>query len=136
MGSHACLAAKESHGFHESQGGTSRGSDLYHRGSSRRLDPAVRRDRKLKLALLNWRRAGSDRPWRAGVGVHWLGGVADMTKEKPFSATFKLEKETKNTVRYAEEAEGRRPVVGTVYIDKYELGQPYPERIRVSIEPV
>jgi hypothetical protein len=27
----------------------------------------------------------------------------DMTKE--FSATFKLEKETKNTVRYAEEAE-------------------------------
>ncbi len=41
-----------------------------------------------------------------------------MTKEQPFSATFKLEKETKNTVRYAEEAEGRRPVVGTVYIDK------------------
>jgi hypothetical protein len=34
-----------------------------------------------------------------------------MTKEKPFSATFKLEKETKNTVRYAEEAEDRRPVV-------------------------
>ena len=29
-----------------------------------------------------------------------------MTKEKPFSATFKLEKETKHTVRYAEEAEG------------------------------
>jgi hypothetical protein len=25
-----------------------------------------------------------------------------MTKEEPFSATFKLEKETKNTVRYAE----------------------------------
>ena len=44
-----------------------------------------------------------------------------MTKEKPFSATFKLEKETKNTVRYVEEAEGRRPVVGMVYIDKYEL---------------
>jgi hypothetical protein len=69
------------------------------------------------------------------MGVHWLGEVAGMTKGKPFSATFKLEKETKNTVRYAEEAEGRRPVVGTVYIDKYELGQPYPQRIRVSIEP-
>jgi hypothetical protein len=27
----------------------------------------------------------------------------NMTKEKPFSATFKLDKETKNTVRYAEE---------------------------------
>ena len=38
-------------------------------------------------------------------------------------------------MRYDEEAEGRRPVVGTVYIDKYELGQPYPERIRVTIEP-
>jgi hypothetical protein len=52
-----------------------------------------------------------------------------MTKEKPFSATCKLEKETKNTVRYAEEAEDRRPVVGTVYIDKYELPKPFPKRI-------
>jgi len=58
-----------------------------------------------------------------------------MTKEKRFSAMFKPEKETKNTVRYAEEAEGRRPVIGTVYIE-YELSQPYPERIRVSIEPL
>ena len=58
-----------------------------------------------------------------------------MTKEKPFSATFKLEKETKNTVRYVEEAEGRRPVVGMVYIDKYELSKTFPEKIRVTIEP-
>ena len=43
--------------------------------------------------------------------------------------------ETKNTVRYAEEAEDRRPVVGTVYIDKYELTMPFPEKIRVTIEP-
>jgi hypothetical protein len=48
-----------------------------------------------------------------------------LTKENPFSVTFKLEKETKNTVRYAEEAEGRRPVVGTVYIDKHELPKPF-----------
>jgi hypothetical protein len=59
-----------------------------------------------------------------------------MTKDQPFSATFKLDKETKNTVRYAEEAEDRRPVVGTVYIDRYELPKPYPQRIRVTIEPV
>ena len=59
-----------------------------------------------------------------------------MTKEQPFSGTFKLEKETKNTVRYAEEAEDRRPVVGTVYVDKYELPKPYPEKIRVTIEVV
>ena len=57
-----------------------------------------------------------------------------MTKKEPFSATFKQEKETKNTVRYSEESEDRRPVVGTVYIDKYELPNPYPERIRVTIE--
>jgi hypothetical protein len=57
-----------------------------------------------------------------------------MIKDQPFSATFKLDKETKNTVRYAEEAEGRRPVVGMAYVDKYELGQPYPQRIRVTVE--
>ena len=59
-----------------------------------------------------------------------------MTKEQPFSGMFKLDKETKNTVRYAEEAEDRRPVVGTVYIDKYELPRPYPKRIRVAVEPI
>ena len=37
-----------------------------------------------------------------------------MTKQQPFSGTFKLDKKTKNTVQYAEEAEGRRPVVGTI----------------------
>ena len=57
-----------------------------------------------------------------------------MTNKEPFSATFKLNKETKNTIRYAEEAEKRRPIVGTVYVDKYELPKPYPEKIRVTIE--
>lgn len=53
-----------------------------------------------------------------------------------FSGTFKFDKETRNTVRYAEEAEGRRPVVGTVYVDKYELPKPFPKRIRVTVEPL
>ena len=57
-----------------------------------------------------------------------------MTKEQPFSGMFKLDKETKNTVRYAVEAENRRPVVGTVYVDKYELPKPFPKRIRVTVE--
>ena len=47
-----------------------------------------------------------------------------MTKEEPFSSTFKQEKETENTVRYTEESGDRRPVVGTVYFDKYELPKP------------
>ncbi|PYU31507.1 MAG: hypothetical protein DMG28_14995 [Acidobacteria bacterium] len=59
-----------------------------------------------------------------------------MTKEQPFSGIFKLDKETKNTVRYAEEAENRRPVVGTIYVDKYELPRPFPKQVRVTIEPV
>ncbi len=59
-----------------------------------------------------------------------------MKMGEPFSGMFKLDKETKNTVRYAEEAEGRRPVIGTVYVDKYELPKPFPKRIRVTIEPV
>ncbi len=59
-----------------------------------------------------------------------------MTKEQPFSGTFKLDKEAKNAVRYAEEAEGRRAVVGTVYVDKYELPKPFPKRIRMTVEPV
>ncbi len=59
-----------------------------------------------------------------------------MNKGEPFSATFKLDKETKNTVRYAEKAENRRPVVGTVYVDKYELPKPFPKRIRVTVEPL
>jgi hypothetical protein len=32
-------------------------------------------------------------------------------------------------------AEGRRPVVGTAYLDEYELPKRYPQRIRVTIEP-
>ncbi|MFY9584030.1 MAG: hypothetical protein WAR21_06010 [Candidatus Acidiferrales bacterium] len=47
-----------------------------------------------------------------------------------------MDKETKNTVRYAEEAENQRPVVGTVYVDKYELPKPFPKRIRVTVEPL
>ena len=37
-------------------------------------------------------------------------------------------------IRYAEEVEERRPIVGMVYVDKYELPKPYPEKIRVTIE--
>jgi hypothetical protein len=90
---------------------------------------ATESQRKRRWAQANARRAAED---LGGCRHIALSEVADMTKENPFSATFKLEKETKNTVRYAE---GRRPVVGTVYIDKYELPKPYPQTIRVTIEP-
>ena len=41
------------------------------------------------------------------------------------SEHFELDKETKTTMRSAEEAENRRPLVGTVYVDKYELPKPF-----------
>ena len=51
-----------------------------------------------------------------------------MTKGEPFTATFKLDKETRNTIRYAEEAEGQRPVVGMLYVQKAELKEPLRSR--------
>jgi len=58
-----------------------------------------------------------------------------MTKEKPFSATFKLEKETKNTVRDAEEAAGEGAGGGHGVLRQIELPKPFSDKIRVTIEP-
>ncbi|MDE0294475.1 MAG: hypothetical protein OXH92_09250 [Bryobacterales bacterium] len=57
-----------------------------------------------------------------------------MTKQEPYSATFKLDKETRNTVRYAEEAEKQHAAIGMLYVQKDELPEPYPKRIRVTIQ--
>lgn len=48
---------------------------------------------------------------------------------------FKLEKVTKNTCRYQEElSEEHSPVIQTLYVQKWFLGDPPPEEIRVKIE--
>ena len=47
---------------------------------------------------------------------------------------FVMERETKNTVRFQEEANGKPPVVGTLYVQRWALGQPLPERLTVTIE--
>jgi len=48
---------------------------------------------------------------------------------------FKLEKETKNTNRYQEQPEeGKPPVIGTLYIQKWFLGNPAPKEITITIE--
>ena len=53
-------------------------------------------------------------------------------------ATFTKEKETKNTVRYSEEAADGPPKVGTLYVQKWALkqanGGTYPQTIKVTIE--
>ena len=52
---------------------------------------------------------------------------------------FTYEKETKNTIRYQEELgevgySSRDIAVGTLYIQKEVLGEPAPQRLRVTIE--
>ena len=47
---------------------------------------------------------------------------------------FTIERETKNTVRYQEEADGKPPAIGTIYVQKWFLGQNPPQRIAVTIQ--
>jgi hypothetical protein len=49
--------------------------------------------------------------------------------------SFEIEKETKNTLRYAEVSEGQPPVVGTLYIQKWAM-KGAPKRIQVTIDVV
>ena len=51
-----------------------------------------------------------------------------------FTATFVKEKITKNTIRYQEETEGQPPKVRTIYIQNWVLGNPAPEKIKVTVE--
>ena len=46
---------------------------------------------------------------------------------------FEIEKETKNTIRYAEVAEGQPPIIGTIYIQKWAL-EGTPKQINVTVE--
>ncbi len=50
------------------------------------------------------------------------------------SITMELEKETKNTVRYTEKAEGKPPVIGTLYIQKWATSPDTPKTITVTVE--
>ncbi len=47
--------------------------------------------------------------------------------------TFTLERETKNTIRYAEDANGKPPAVGTLYVQKWLLGTAPPKNLIVTI---
>ena len=48
---------------------------------------------------------------------------------------FEQEKETKNTIRFQEVPEaGKPPVIGTLYIQKWAIGQEVPQPLSVKIE--
>ena len=55
-------------------------------------------------------------------------------------ATFKVEKDTKNTRRYAEVPGDGPPIINTIYVQKWAAkklaGGQMPDRIRVTVEVV
>ena len=46
---------------------------------------------------------------------------------------FEIEKETKNTIRYSEVAEGQPPIIGTIYVQKWALTGT-PKQVKVILE--
>jgi hypothetical protein len=48
--------------------------------------------------------------------------------------TFTLERETKNTIRYAEDADGKPPAIGTLYVQKWLLEKEPPKTLTITIE--
>ena len=49
-----------------------------------------------------------------------------------FDITFDLEKETKGAVRYAERGAPDAHKIGTVYVRKTALKEPYPKAIKLN----
>ena len=47
---------------------------------------------------------------------------------------FVYEKETKNTVRFTESQEGKPPIIGTLYIQKWVFKDGVPNTLKVTIE--
>jgi len=64
------------------------------------------------------------------VACEWKAVVPVETQR----LVFVLERETKNTMRYQEESEGKPPVVGTLYVQRWALGSPVPARLEVTIK--
>ena len=53
---------------------------------------------------------------------------------EPQTLTFALGKETKNTIRSQEETNGKPPAVGTLYLQKWLLGNEPPKTLSVTIQ--
>ena len=47
--------------------------------------------------------------------------------------TFALERETKNTIRYLEQTDGKPPAVGTIYLQKWAMGDQPPKTLTVTV---
>ena len=53
--------------------------------------------------------------------------------EKKLEAVFEYEKSTKNTYRYSEVATDKPPVINTLYVQKWALGNEPPRKLRVTV---
>ncbi len=47
--------------------------------------------------------------------------------------TFALERETKNTIRYSEQTDGKPTAVGTIYVQKWAMGDQPPKTLTVKV---
>jgi len=47
--------------------------------------------------------------------------------------TFTMERETKNTIRYQEDSNGNPPAIGTLYLQKWLLGDRPPKKLTVTV---
>ena len=50
--------------------------------------------------------------------------------------TFFLERETKNTIRYSEQTDSNPPAVGTIYVQKWAMGDNPPKTLTVTVSSV
>jgi hypothetical protein len=53
---------------------------------------------------------------------------------EPQTLIFTVERETKNTVRYQEQTSGKPPAIGTLYVQKWLLGESLPATLSVTIQ--
>ncbi len=53
---------------------------------------------------------------------------------EPQTLIFTVERETKNTVRYQEQTAGKPPAIGTLYVQKWLLGESPPTTLSVTIQ--
>jgi hypothetical protein len=47
--------------------------------------------------------------------------------------TFSFERATKNTIRYREDTDGNPPAIGTLYVQKWLLGQEPPKSLIITL---
>ena len=55
-------------------------------------------------------------------------------KMKKIERIMELERETKNTYRYAEQSDGQPPAIGTIYVQKWAVGNNPPRKLKITVE--